>query len=325
MTMPNQTERERDDHSGVYTTGHEWDGIKELDNPLPRWWLIIFYACIAIAAVMWVLYPAWPGIRSYTPGILHVSDRAQVGADIAALKAGRRGMDEKLLANTLDQIETDPKLSQYARAAGEAAFGDNCATCHGVGGRGAKGYPSLADDVWLWGGTLADIEQTIKVGVRNDNPNTRFSQMPPYGQMYKPAQIDDLTAYVMQLSGQGGGRAAAARGAQLFATACTSCHGVDANGLRQFGAPSLRDKVWLNGGDRQAIHDQIWFGRNGVMPTWEHRLTPETLRALTIYVHELGGGEPTPPAVIPAAEKPTAAPAKQSGEATSGDAQTAGQ
>lgn len=299
------TNRERDAHTGVETTGHEWDGIKELDKPLPRWWLYIFYATIAIAVVMWVLYPAWPGVRSYTHGLLNTSDRADVTQEIAALKTSRQGLNERLLAASLDGIAADPTLNAYALAAGEAAFGDNCATCHGVGGRGAKGYPSLADDVWLWGGTLADIEQTIKVGVRSDNPDAHFSQMPAFAQgLLDARQIDDVTDYVLTLSGQNASRAGASRGAALYQTSCATCHGADGAGLRQFGAPSLRDQVWLYGGDRKSIRDQIALGRNGVMPTWEQRLAPETVRALTVYVHELGGGEIAPPAAVEADPAP---------------------
>jgi cytochrome c oxidase cbb3-type subunit 3 len=289
------TEREVDAHSGTQTTGHEWDGIKELDTPLPRWWVIIFYACIAAAIVLWVLYPAWPGLHSYTHGILNRSDRAQVVLDINALKAKRAKLAGRLMAVTPDQAEADVTLYPYALAAGEAAFGDNCATCHGAGGRGAIGYPSLADDVWLWGGTLADIEKTIRVGVRNDNPETRMSMMPAFGRdgLLKTAQIDDLTDYVLSLSGRAHDAAGAARGSGVFAANCVACHGGDGSGNRSLGAPSLRDQVWLYGGSREQVRGQIWSGRGGVMPTWEARLDPSTIRALAIYVHSLGGGEPT--------------------------------
>jgi cytochrome c oxidase cbb3-type subunit 3 len=308
------TEREVDALSGTQTTGHEWDGIKELDTPLPRWWLILFYATIAVAAVMWVLLPAWPGVTGYTRGILGQSDRANVVLELKKLQARRAKYASQLLQKTPDEIEKDPQLFQFAMAAGEAAFGDNCATCHGAGGRGAKGYPSLADDVWLWGGTYADIEHTIRVGARNDNPNARFSQMPAFGRdgMLKPDQVDDLTDYVLALSGGKHDAAAAARGAPLFAANCVSCHGADGSGKRDLGAPSLRDKVWLYGGKREDVRAQIWSGRGGVMPTWEARLDPTTIRALTIYVHALGGGEPTPPPgpvtapVAPAQPPPTA-------------------
>lgn len=299
------TEREIDAHSGTQTTGHEWDGIKELDTPLPRWWLIIFYASIAAAAVIWVLMPSWPGATGYWRGVLGQSDRANVAAELGKLKASRAHYADQLLKKTPDEIEKDPQLFQFSLAAGEAAFGDNCATCHGVGGRGAKGYPSLADDVWLWGGTYADIEHTIKVGARNDNPDTRQSQMPAFGRdgILQPGQVDDLTDYVLSLSGEKHNGAAAARGGPLYATNCVSCHGPSGDGMRSVGAPSLRDHVWLYGGKRADVRAQIWNGRGGVMPTWEHRLDPATIRALTMYVHSLGGGEPT----APAAETPAPA------------------
>jgi cytochrome c oxidase cbb3-type subunit III len=301
------SEREVDTHSGIETTGHEWDGIKELDNPLPRWWLIIFYACIAAAVVMWVLFPAWPGINGYTRGILEKSDRADVAADLQQLHAGRGALARQLMSVPIDAVESDPTLSRYAMAAGEAAFGDNCATCHGAGGRGAKGYPTLADDVWLWGGTLGDIEHTIRVGIRSDSPDARFSQMPSFGKdgILRPAQIDDVTEYVLGLSGRQHNAAAAARGAETFATNCISCHGSDGAGMRTMGAPSLRDQVWLSGGAREDVRAQIWSGHGGVMPTWEKRLDPATIRALTIYVHSLGGGEATP---IAAPAEPALAP-----------------
>lgn len=294
------TEREVDTHTGTETTGHDWDGIKELDTPLPRWWLFIFYGTIAIAAVMWVLYPAWPGIDGYTRGILGESDRANIAADLKKMKAERAELGQALLSVTPEQVEADPTLSRFAMAAGEAAFGDNCATCHGAGGRGAHGYPTLADDVWLWGGTLADIEHTIRVGVRGTHEDTRFSQMPPFGGILQAAQIDDLTDHVMALSSQKHDAAAAARAAPLYAQQCVSCHGANGDGMRSTGAPSLRDRIWLYGGSRDEIRKQIVTGRGGVMPAWEGRLSPETIRALAIYVHSLGGGEPTPAAPGPA-------------------------
>ena len=307
------SEPEVDVHSGTPTTGHEWDGIRELNTPLPRWWLYIFYATIAIAVVMWALLPAWPLGNGYTHGLLGLSDRRQVVSDLRALHAGRDKMASRLLATPVDQVEADPQLFQFALGAGEAAFGDNCATCHGAGGRGAKGYPNLADDVWLWGGTFADIEHTIKVGVRNDNPATRFSQMPSFGRdgLLKPDQVDDLTEYVLTLSGRRANSDAAAKGAALFAANCTTCHAADGAGDRKFGGPSLRDQVWLYGGTREEIRAQIWNGRGGVMPTWERRLDPATIRALTIYVHALGGGEPTPvsaPVPAPSAAQTSPAP-----------------
>jgi cytochrome c oxidase cbb3-type subunit III len=294
---------EVDDVSGTQTTGHEWDGVKELDTPLPRWWLFTFYACIAAAVVYWVLMPAWPlPNNSYTKGVLGWSDRANVVADVNALKAARAPEFARLRQASYAEIAADPQLREFASAAGESAFGDNCATCHGAGGAGRPGYPVLADDVWIWGGTLADIEHTIRVGVRSTHPDTRMSQMPAFGrdQLLTPSQIGDLTDYVVSISGartrEHFDAAGAARGAVLYQEQCALCHGADGTGQRAVGAPSLRDDVWLYGGSRAEIRRQIELGRGGVMPTWEARFDPATIRALAIYVYEMGGGEPDAPA-----------------------------
>ena len=277
-----------DEHTGVDTTGHVWDGIRELDNPLPRWWLWVFYACIATAMVYWVLMPSWPGLTGYTHGVRDYSDRAEVTADVARLKAARHAQGAKLTTATLEQIESDPQLQAYALAAGASAFGDNCATCHGAGGTGAKGYPNLRDDVWLWGhGSLEDIEHTIRVGVRSGHPDTRQSQMPAFGRdgLLQPAQIADLTQYVTALSGRRADRAAAGRAAPLFAEQCASCHGVAGKGNPDLGAPNLTDGDWLYGSSVEAISGQITNGRGGVMPTWEGRMDPETIKAMAVYIH----------------------------------------
>lgn len=299
---------ERDDVSGRETTGHEWDGIKELDTPLPRWWLYIFYATIVAAVIYWVLMPAWPIGNGFTPGVLHFSDRRNVAVDVATLQHARAPMYERLAHATTTDLERDPQLQQFARAAGESAFGDHCRTCHGAGGGGQPGYPNLTDDVWLWGGSIADIEHTIRVGIRADNPNTRNSMMPAFGRlgMLTANQMSDATEYVISL-GPAAQRlhpnlAAAQRGASIYAQQCAACHGATGAGDRSIGAPSLRDDVWLYGGSRAEIYKQIDLGRGGVMPTWEHTIDPGTIRALAFYVHDLGGGEPD------AAPRPTAAP-----------------
>ncbi len=285
--------REVDEHTGLEDTGHEWDGIRELDRPLPRWWLWVFYACIAVSVVYWILMPAWPGLTGATPGVLHQSDRAQVEQDLKAL-AAQRGAEGRLLANaSLEDIERDPKLQAYALAVGQSVFGDNCATCHGQGGAGARGYPNLRDDVWLWGGSLEDIHHTITVGVRSGQPDARFSQMPAFGrdQLLKPEQVDDLTEYVMALSHRPASRAAVARAAPLFQQNCASCHGVDGTGQPAQGAPNLTDGDWLYGSDRGSIHSQIWNGRGGVMPSWRSRFEPATIKALAVYIHANAGGQ----------------------------------
>lgn len=287
------SKKEVDDVSGTQTTGHEWDGIKELDTPMPRWWVGVFIGTIVWAAAYWFVYPAWPGISSYTHGLLNHSQRDEVTANVAALKQARAAREHALSGASLSQIQSDPQLLQFAMAEGKAAFGDNCAPCHGSGGQGAHGYPNLNDDVWLWGGKLSDIQHTITVGVRSTAAATRKSQMPSFGRdgMLKPEQVDDLTEYVVHLSGRPADAAAIRRAAPLFQDNCATCHGPQGKGNREYGAPNLTDNEWLYGPGREDIHDQIWNGHGGVMPTWGGRLSPETIKALAVYVHSLGGGE----------------------------------
>jgi cytochrome c oxidase cbb3-type subunit 3 len=245
--------KEIDAQSGTETTGHEWDGIKELNTPLPRWWLWVFYATVIWSVGYWVLYPAWPTLTGYTQGVLNQSQRDDGAKAGQALKAQRSELGQKLAAASLEQIEADPNLLQFAREAGKSAFGDNCATCHGSGAQGFKGYPNLNDDVWLWGGKLDDIKKTITVGVRSTHPDARVSLMPAFGndKMLEPAQINDVVEYVVSLSGSKADGQAASRGTQLYADNCASCHGADGKGLREFGAPNLADKEWLYGGSRE--------------------------------------------------------------------------
>lgn len=286
-------ERKTDEATGVETTGHEWDGIRELDNPLPRWWLWVWYGSIIWAIAYWVVMPAWPGLTGYTKGLWNQSDRANVAKELSALELQRGESAAMLRSASLQQIESDPKLQAYAQQVGQSVFGDNCATCHGIGGTGAKGYPNLRDDVWLWGGSLEDIQHTLTVGIRSGHPEARMSQMPAFGrdEMLPPAMIDDLTEYVVRLSGRPADNAAVARAAPVFATQCVACHGADGRGMKAVGGPDLTDSEWLYGADREAIHEQIFSGKGGVMPAWSGRLSPETIKALAVYVHANAGGQ----------------------------------
>jgi len=287
------SERETDEPTGIETTGHEWDGIKELDNPLPRWWLIVFYASIAFAVVYWVLMPSWPLLRSYSPGILGQSDRANVMRDLADLKARRAAQSTQLARASLEQIERDPAMQSYAFAVGQSIFGDNCATCHGPGGTGSKGYANLRDDVWLWGGSLEQIQQTITHGVRSGDPQARMSQMPAFGAdgILAPEKIDDLTEYVVALSHRPADRTAIQRAAPVFAQNCAVCHGPGGTGRQEVGAPNLTDSDWLYGADRGSIRDQITNAHGGVMPAWGRRFDASTVKALTVYIHANAGGQ----------------------------------
>jgi len=314
MSATDNEPREIDAHSGQATTGHEWDGIKELDTPLPRWWLYIFYASIVAAVIYWILMPAWPLVNGYTKGVLNYSDRRIVAEDLRALETSRAGNYARLRDASFNDIIRDPDLQEFAAAAGQAAFKDNCATCHAENGAGRPGYPSLGDNVWIWGGTLADIEHTINVGVRSGHENARFSQMPAFGAdgLLTARQIADVTEYVLTLS-EARARtapnpAAAQRGALVFTEQCAICHGPNGAGDRTQGAPSLTDDIWLYGGSRAEVRRQIEIGRGGVMPNWDRRFDPGLIRALAVYVYALGGGEaepaPSPPAEPPTAEAP---------------------
>jgi cytochrome c oxidase cbb3-type subunit 3 len=284
---------ERDPATGTETTGHEWDGIKELDTPLPRWWLYIFYATIVWAVGYWVVMPAWPLLNGYTLGVIDHSQRQDVAEALKALRA-QRTQAANLANADLASIERNPAMLQFALAEGKSVFGDNCAPCHGAGGQGARGYPNLNDDVWLWGGKLADIQHTITVGVRSTSPQTRQPPpMPAFGRdgILKPEEVDDMTQYVLHLEGRQADAAAVARSTKVYTANCAQCHGPAGKGDPSQGVPNLTDREWLYGPGAANIHEQIWNGHGGVMPTWGGKLDPETIKALAIYVHSLGGGE----------------------------------
>ncbi|SMO94855.1 cytochrome c oxidase cbb3-type subunit 3 [Thalassovita litoralis] len=278
----------------VSTTGHEWDGIEELNNPLPRWWLWTFYACIVWAVIYSVAFPAWPGISGATAGFLGWSTRADVQAEIDANAATLGPINEKLAAAELTEISGNPELQGYAVSAGAAVFKTWCAQCHGSGAAGAKGYPNLLDDDWLWGGNIEEIHTTITYGIRSpDDEDTRFSEMPAFGrdELLEKEQIDQVANYVMSLSGTPQDAAMVADGAVVFEENCAACHMEDGTGDRAQGAPNLTDAIWLFGGDFASIKETVTNSRKGVMPNWNARLSEAQIRAVATYVHQLGGGE----------------------------------
>jgi len=287
------TEVERDPVTGKPTTGHEWDGIKELNTPLPKWWLYVLYGTIAWSVVWWLLYPSWPGINGYFGGLLGYNQRQAFAERMASADGERAAFLERLEGASLEEIASEPDLATIAFAGGGAAFADNCAPCHGLGGAGQGFYPTLADDAWLWGGTLDAIQQTILYGVRSDHPDTRFNEMPAFGAMeiLGRGEIAAVAEYVLQISGQDHDQTAAERGAAIFAEQCAACHGEGGEGIRELGAPDLTDQLWLYGGTRSEIVQQIHAARHGVMPAWTGRLDPQTIKSLAVYVHGLGGGE----------------------------------
>ncbi len=286
--------KEIDALTGTATTGHEWDGIRELNTPLPRWWLWLFYLTIVWSIGYWVVYPAWPLLTSSTQGVFGWHSRSAVVTDLDQLKLLRGPMMDKLTNASLAEIAGDPLLLDFARAQGRAAFADNCAPCHGAGGGGGKGYPDLNDDDWLWGGKLADIEQTIRHGARGGDNDGHQGNMPAFGRdgVLKANEISVVADYVRSLSGLSTEPGVdLALGKKVFADNCAACHGPEAKGNRELGAPDLTDKLWFYGSDKKIIMEGVQNGRGGVMPAWEGRLSDPTIKALAVYVHSLGGGE----------------------------------
>jgi cytochrome c oxidase cbb3-type subunit 3 len=302
-----------DEATGTETVGHEWDGIEELDTPMPRWWLYTLYACIVFALGYSVLYPAWPMLHSATKGVLGWSSQTQFAQEMQADTARKGPVRLAIARMPIERLEGNPAVLRAAEEGGRAAFRVNCIQCHGSGAAGGKGYPNLNDDDWLWGGNIAEIHQTLQHGIRQPGDDaTRLSQMPAFGRdgILKPAEIADVVSYVRVISHQDRPDASARRGAALFVTNCAACHGPDGKGQRLFGAPNLTDAIWLYGGDRDTITQTVTNARYGVMPAWSGRLDPVTIKMLAAYVHSLGGGEaqPAPPVVAAATEAGHARP-----------------
>lgn len=280
----------------VETTGHSWDGIEEYDNPMPRWWVWVFYATIVWGIGYTIAYPAWPLITGATPGLLGASTRADVAAEIAGVDAANAAIKDKLIAADLNAIGADTELAGYAERAGAAVFRTNCAQCHGSGAAGfeGKGYPNLLDDDWLWGGTMEDIHLTVTHGIRNTtDADARYSEMPKFGVdgILDETQIAQVAEHVLAISGQEHDAALAAEGATVFADNCAACHMEDGSGDRAQGAPKLTDAIWLYGGSREKIIETVTKARFGVMPNWNQRLSEDEIRAVAYYVHSRGGGE----------------------------------
>ena len=284
-----------DEKTGKTTTGHNWDGIEELNTPLPRWWLWTLYACIVWAFGYWIVYPAWPGKEGNTEGLFGWHSRSAVVTDLGELKTLRAPSLAKVETASLEDIEKTPELLTIARAQGASLFANNCAPCHGAGGGGSKGFPNLNADRWLWGGTLKEIQTTITHGARWDaDPDTHSSLMPSFGKdgILKEPEIKATANFVRTLSGlptEAG--ADLALGKKTFADNCAACHGDEGKGNKEMGAPNLTTKVWLYGPEISDIVHRITVGGGGQMPAWGAKLSGEEIKALTVFVHTLGGGQ----------------------------------
>lgn len=285
-------EHQIDEETGVETTGHSWDGIQELNNPLPRWWLWTLYITIIWGIGYTIAYPAWPMISGATSGVMGWSTREQVAEDIATHQDQNAELVTALLAADMDTLPENADLNRYAIARGSSVFTAQCSQCHGSGAAGATGYPNLLDNDWLWGGAMHEIMDTVRHGIRNETDlDARWSQMTAFGDILTNAEIEATVEFVISLSAPDYDQSLAETGAALFADNCAGCHGDNAMGNRDLGAPNLSDAIWLYGGDRVSLTETIQNARFGVMPAWGQRLTEEDVRAVSAYVHALGGGE----------------------------------
>lgn len=291
--MSADRKREVDAVTGVETTGHEWDGLKELNKPLPRWWVWTFYATIVWAIGYWIVYPAWPTMNGYTKGIWNYSQRAVVTKEIETAKAGQAAFREKIANTPLAEVRKNEDLLRFTLASGNSAFQTNCAPCHGRSAQGAPGYPALNDDDWIWGGTVEEIEKTILYGIRSGHKEARQGQMPRFGldKLISDEEIDAAAEYVLSLSKRATNPAVVEKGAAVFKAQCADCHGADARGKKDQGSLNLTDDIWLFGNSKAAIVESIRTGRGGQMPWWVGRLDPVTIKSLAVYVHSLGGGK----------------------------------
>ncbi|MEJ6399065.1 cytochrome-c oxidase, cbb3-type subunit III [Yoonia sp. 208BN28-4] len=284
--------RKIDKETGIETTGHSWDGIEELNSPLPRWWLWTFYLTIVWGIGYVIAYPAWPMVSGATAGVLGYSTRGEVAQDIADHEAKNASLVAALNNADLAALAPGDDLHRYAVARGDSVFAAQCSQCHGSGAAGALGYPNLLDNDWLWGGDIENIAYTVRHGIRNDQDfDSRYSQMPAYGDLFDRDEIKAVVEYVTSLSSDNVDATLVAAGEPLFYDNCAACHGDEGLGNRDLGAPNLADAIWLYGGDREALEYTVRNARFGVMPPWGQRLSEEDVRAVSVYVHSLGGGE----------------------------------
>ena len=259
---------------GGADTGHVWDkDLREYNNPLPKWWLWLFYITVVFGLVYLVLYPGlgtFKGIKGWTQANQYEAERAAVEAKAAEWFAPFASM-------TVPQLAGDAKAMSTANN----LFQNNCAQCHGSDGGGARGFPNLSDADWQWGGDADTIVQTITAG--------RMAAMPPWGEVLGPDGVEEAVAYVQTLSGQPADAAKAAAGKTRFETVCSACHGMDGKGNPLLGAPNLTDQTWLYGSDAATIRETIVKGRNGQMPSFGDKLGEQRVRLLAAYVTRLSG------------------------------------
>jgi cytochrome c oxidase cbb3-type subunit III len=280
---------DRDGYTGYLTTGHEWSGLKELNTPVPR--VLYFFLTITFlfSVGYWALMPAWPLGVTYTKGLLGIDQRKIVAASLQAAASERSVWTEKIRTEDFSAIQSDPQLMEIVRDTGHSLFGNNCVACHGLDAKGGPGFPNLTTSSWLWGGKPEDIFNTIRVGVNSAHPDTHVSQMPAFGrdQILPRADILKVASFVYSLSNPNPKEfdpKSVEAGKAIFAANCVACHGEDAKGNPELGAPNLTDQFWIYGGDFDTIDTTVWGGRQGHMPTWESRLSELDRKILTLYL-----------------------------------------
>ncbi|MBR2120241.1 MAG: cytochrome-c oxidase, cbb3-type subunit III [Afipia sp.] len=284
---------ERDPHTGYLTTGHEWSGIKELNTPVPRAVYLFLIATVLFSVAYWILMPAWPIGVTFTKGLLGIDQRTTLESDLREAIAERKAWSDQIEAKSYDDIRNDPKLMRIVRQTGQTLYRENCAACHGSSAQGSKGYPSLTNASWLWGGDPATVAETIRVGINSSHKDSRLSQMMAFGRdgVLKEREVDDVVGYVRSLSDPKVARDTPAprldAGKAVFAANCAACHGDDGKGKAEMGAPDLTDHFWIYGGDLQSVSSSVWSGRQGKMPTWEERLSALDRKILALYLTDL--------------------------------------
>ena len=284
---------ERDPHTGYLTTGHEWSGIKELNTPVPRAVYFFLIATVLFSVAYWILMPAWPLGVTFTKGLLGIDQRTTLEADLREAVAERKTWSDQIEARSYDDIRKDPKLMRIVRQTGQTLYRENCAACHGSSAQGSKGYPSLTNASWLWGGDPATVAETIRVGINSSHKDSRLSQMMAFGRdgVLKEREVDDVVDYVRSLSDPKVARNTPAprldAGKAVFAANCAACHGDNGKGKAEMGAPDLTDHFWIYGGDLQSVSSSVWSGRQGKMPTWEERLSALDRKVLALYLTDL--------------------------------------
>jgi cytochrome c oxidase cbb3-type subunit III len=277
-----------DEATGMATTGHSWDGIQELDTPMPLWWVWVFFATFVFSVAYVVVYPAMPG---GSKGLWGWSSRGDLTEQVETAKTAQAAYRDRVSAASLEDIIANDDLFQFAVSAGKSAFQVNCIQCHGTGAAGGPGFPNLQDDEWLWGGDINAIAATITHGVRNGGDEARDSLMPSFGAdgILDATAVENVSAYVLSLSGAVAEKGDKAAGQTVFTENCVACHGEQAQGLPEFGAPNLANAVWLFGGSQDKLIAQINKPSHGVMPAWGPRLGDATVKELTTYIYSLGG------------------------------------